>query len=505
MFSEILVGCITPILLYIIGTYVKHLFKCQKLPPGPFPLPVIGNLHLLVKDPQRGLERISKRYGDIFSISFGMERFVVVCDLDSIKEVLIEKGTMFAGRPKSYVAKISTRNYQNVALGDYSPIWILMHKIMKSSMRVFEDEKEALEKIVEKESEELNKRILKSNYVESKINDKFVTGVMNVLCGIVFGTQYEENDKELEKVISFKQLILDGVADTFAISFLPWLRFFPSNGLKKVRKGVLIRDKLLRFQLKKHRETYNPVQIRDYTDYVLKYSKEFETSRNIDEQLSEDNMEMMLQDIFISGSETTISTLLWFAVYLVNWPKYQDDIYDETIKIVGNDRYPSLSDRPKLHLFESAMKETLRLSSVIPLGLPHRSLEETSIKKFKIPKNTNVMINLWQLHHDSKSWSDPHTFNPYRWLNDKNIFDKSKNPNYLPFSTGLRACLGYHTTESIIFLFFTRLIRDFNLCLKPGASTPSLNGVLRVTLTPDTSYIILKPRSNNLISQKIEA
>ena len=324
---------------------------------------------------------------------------------------------------------------------------------------------------------------------------------MNVLCGIVFGKKYDYNDEEFQKVNSFCKLTLEGVADTFIIGFLPWLRFFPSNGLKKVKKGVAIRDALIQQQLKTHREAFNPNQIRDYTDYVLKYSKEYGTSSNLDEQLNEENMTMMLQDIFISGSEITLSTLLWFAVYLVHWPKYQDEIYDEIVSVVGEKRYPSLDDRPTLNLFESAMKETLRLSSVVPLGIPHRSLQNTSIKNFNIPQNTNVAVNLWQLHHDGRFWSEPDTFNPYRWLNDKKLYDKNKNQNYLAFSAGLRVCKGYHTTESIIFLFFTRLIRDFRFDLKPGASLPDLNGVLRVTLTPDVSNIFLKPRLNNLVSQ----
>ena len=170
MFLEIVSACTVPILIYALGVYIQHLLKCRKLPPGPFPLPLIGNLHLLGSNPHRGLAKVANTYGDIFSFSFGMERFVIVCELNAIKEVLIQKDVAFGGRPKSYVAEISTCRYQGLSLGNYRPVWKLMHKIVQSSLKVFEEGKGTLEKIVEKESEELNKRILKKSNKVGEVN-----------------------------------------------------------------------------------------------------------------------------------------------------------------------------------------------------------------------------------------------------------------------------------------------------------------------------------------------
>ena len=68
--------------------------------PGPFPLPIIGNLHLIGKNVHKDFVSLSKQYGEVFAIYFGSQRFVVVSGAKSIKEVLIEKGTHFAGRPQ---------------------------------------------------------------------------------------------------------------------------------------------------------------------------------------------------------------------------------------------------------------------------------------------------------------------------------------------------------------------------------------------------------------------
>ena len=59
------------VLLWMLITYVEHLITLRKYPPGPFPLPLIGNLLLLSKDPHLDFIELGKKYGDIFSISFG--------------------------------------------------------------------------------------------------------------------------------------------------------------------------------------------------------------------------------------------------------------------------------------------------------------------------------------------------------------------------------------------------------------------------------------------------
>ena len=64
---------------WCLTVYLKHLWKVLRLPPGPFPLPFIGNLHLMNQDRSaaRDYTRLSKIYGDVFSVSFGEYRGVL--------------------------------------------------------------------------------------------------------------------------------------------------------------------------------------------------------------------------------------------------------------------------------------------------------------------------------------------------------------------------------------------------------------------------------------------
>ena len=65
-------------LVYSLVKYLVAIFELKKYPPGPFPLPLIGNLHLIGKKPEESFKKLSKVYGDVFSVSFGSQRVVVI-------------------------------------------------------------------------------------------------------------------------------------------------------------------------------------------------------------------------------------------------------------------------------------------------------------------------------------------------------------------------------------------------------------------------------------------
>lgn len=72
-----------------------------KTPPGPMALPVIGNLHLLGKheSPFQAFTELSKEWGDIFSLTLGSQKCLIVNNLELIREVLNQNGKFFGGRP----------------------------------------------------------------------------------------------------------------------------------------------------------------------------------------------------------------------------------------------------------------------------------------------------------------------------------------------------------------------------------------------------------------------
>ena len=78
--------------------YIAYLFFSSL---GPIGFPLVGYLPLLdVNNLGRSFQRISKRYGDIFSIMVGMKPLVVLNSWSAIKEAMAMKE--LSGRPSMF-------------------------------------------------------------------------------------------------------------------------------------------------------------------------------------------------------------------------------------------------------------------------------------------------------------------------------------------------------------------------------------------------------------------
>ena len=58
----------------------------SRLPPGPYPLPIIGNLLELGDKPHGSLATLSKRYGPLMSLKLGSRATIVVSSPDIAKK-----------------------------------------------------------------------------------------------------------------------------------------------------------------------------------------------------------------------------------------------------------------------------------------------------------------------------------------------------------------------------------------------------------------------------------
>ena len=86
---------ILTVLLYGVRMNVKR----RKLPPGPFPWPIVGNIPSLGTHPHVTYAKMAERYGNIFTVYVGSARMVVVTNAALAKEVLLVKDAKFASRP----------------------------------------------------------------------------------------------------------------------------------------------------------------------------------------------------------------------------------------------------------------------------------------------------------------------------------------------------------------------------------------------------------------------
>lgn len=123
---------------------------------------------------------------------------------------------------------------------------------------------------------------------------------------------------------------------------------------------------------------------------------------------------------------------------------------------------------------EATLRESLRFDTLVPSSVVHRSMVDTKLGGFDIPKDTLVFASLHALHTSKELWKDPENFRPERFLNSKGQlclkYDKS-----LPFGGGRRLCAGETFARNTIFLCVTSLLQNFSLKSADPIKIPKLD------------------------------
>ena len=293
----------------------------------------------------------------------------------------------------------------------------------------------------------------------------------------------------------------EGLALNQAIGIFPWLRFFPeTKTFKKLQIATKVLHGYIHRMFEEHKQTINSTNMRDVTGSLLYLSQDKKQWQDAGfEEVTQEQLEAVTHTLFFAGIETSLSSIRWFLIYLINFPDIQDKIYQEIIQRVGSKRSIDTGDREKLPYIQAVFKEVHRYASIAPLNVPHKTIVDTAVGGISIPKGTTVFTNLYNMHHDPKHWNEPEKFKPERWLNADGSLKKEKATHYLPFSAGTRGCLGERMAKMQRFLIVTRLLVKFEVSLTPGEPMPSLkDGIMGLTYAPASKFkIILTPRKQS--------
>ncbi|PHU20141.1 hypothetical protein BC332_11292 [Capsicum chinense] len=95
----------------------------RKLPPGPRPWPIIGNLNLLGSLPHESLHHLSQKYGDLMLLKFGSKPVLIASSPEMAKEILKTHDAIFASRPALAAGKYTSHNYSDMTWAPYGAHW----------------------------------------------------------------------------------------------------------------------------------------------------------------------------------------------------------------------------------------------------------------------------------------------------------------------------------------------------------------------------------------------
>ena len=104
-----------------------------------------------------------------------------------------------------------------------------------------------------------------------------------------------------------------------------------------------------------------------------------------------------------------------------------------------------------------------------------------------------VIINIWAVHNDPDYWKDPGTFRPERFIDENGDFVKSNR--VIPFSVGMRRCLGEQLARMEIFIFLVSLLQKFEFLPDEDEGLPPLDYPSRASaFVPSPFKLIARER-----------
>ncbi|XP_068443546.1 cytochrome P450 17A2 [Clinocottus analis] len=467
-------------------------------PPAPLPclprLPVLGSLPWLGGGvaPHLRFCQLALRYGSVFALHLGPHYTVVINEHRHAREVLLQRGRDYAGRPNMVTTSLLTRGGKDIAFSDFSPLWKLHRRLVHDSFSLFGEGSGRLQDVVLSSVDSLCAELLAGGRRGFDPAAAVTRAVTNVVCTLVFSATYRHGDEELQEVMRYNDGIVQTIAGGGLVDIYPWMKVFPSRALRRLKACIAVRDRLLTRKLEEHKASLSDGDPRDLLDALLK-GKTASGQKPEDETITDDHVLMTAAEAFGAGVETTSTTLLWILVYLLHHPEVQERVQKELDEQVGAERPVCASDRARLPYLDCVINEGMRIRPVSPVLIPHIAMTDSSIGGHAVRRGTRVLVNMWAIHHDPEHWARPDLFNPDRFLDGRGR--RVCPPGFLPFGAGPRVCVGESLARLELFLFLSSLLQRMSFTLPRGAAPPSLQGRLGVVLQPLPYTVVVTPRA----------
>uniref|UniRef100_A0A3B1JT71 Cytochrome P450 2B4-like n=1 Tax=Astyanax mexicanus TaxID=7994 RepID=A0A3B1JT71_ASTMX len=466
----------------VLSLFLLEIFRLnssrRQNPPGPKPLPFVGNLPQLKKDAMAFVRSMAK-YGDLSCLYLANKPVIVVNSLPMVKETFVQNGGAFAGRSPVPILDFVTNGY-GIIMAPYGISWKQQRRFALHTLRNFGLGKRNVEERVAEEAQYLIRELLTHEGKSFCPIHKIMNAVSNIICSIVFGDRFEYDDKRFSKLLEIinENIQLSGAPATRMVYVVPFIRHFPGPH-QKVWQNVKSLKEFIREAVEEHRKTLHPENPRDFIDaYLVEMSKQ---QSNEDSTFNEENMIMSTSDLFLAGTDTTASTLKWGLIYMMDHPDVQERCHEEIVRVLGFDRSPCMDDRAKLPYTQATIHEIQRCADIIPMAI-HETTQPTQLGEYHFPKGTKIMPNLAIFLADRKHWKHPDTFNPENFLDEKG--QSCKSEYFLPYSLGSRMCVGETLTKAELFIFFTSLIHRLKFSWPPGEPRPNMNGIMSIVRSP---------------------
>ncbi|KAF8168806.1 cytochrome P450 [Mycena galopus ATCC 62051] len=434
-----------------------------RVPPGPTPLPVIGNiLNVPTRQPWKTYEEWSKRYdSDVLSMRLPGLNLVVLNSAKAIQELLVQRSLIYSDSERGELRMGLSWVFGFMNYGDH---WNNYRKIFHREY--------ISDGLADARAHELMaaRRLLK-RLLSTKVNYKkeFRLTAGDVILSVTYGiSPASEKDAFIQLAENTVGAIAEVAMGGYIVDLYPALRNIPSwlpgAGFKRraaewKRLGDQMRAAPFdhaKEEMAKGSQT-SSIASRIMNTAMQKYSGAEE----------EDVVQSVLGTAYIGG-RTTVGALCSFVLAMALYPQVQKTAQialDRGLNSTSNsNRLPDFTDYGSIPYLEALINEVLRWNPVAPMGIFHACAQDDVYRDYAIPKGTVLIPNVWAVLHDSEVYgAHPQEFRPERFLTPDGLLDNAVPDVEAAFGYGRRICPGRVMARNTMWITIASVLATFDI------------------------------------------
>jgi cytochrome P450 len=414
------------------------------LPPGPVPLPAVGNILQFRRDPLAFVRGVARSYGDIAAFHMSRVPVILLSRPEYVRYVLVDHARTFSNREFMRNLRQTLGDGLLTTDGEF-------HRQQRRLVQPAFHKKrvEGYAGIMVHHTEELLESWQPGQRID--IARAMQTLTMRIVAKALFDVDLRHEAPELGQ--AFTDVIENPVGLAFSLRGLPVdLPFTPYH---MHMEGRRLLDEYVFGLIARRRD-----EGRDVGDIVsmLLHAQADNTSMS-DQQIRDQTMTLLA-----AGHETTANALTWTFYLLSEHPGVREKLVTEVADVLEG-RAPTVEDLPSLTYLDWVVTESMRVYP--PAWTQGRyAQEEFELGGYTFPRGTGVMVSQWVMHHQPEIWGDPETFRPERW-------GPANGPQppqgaYFPFGMGPRMCIGMPFAQLEARLLLATILQRFSPELVPG-------------------------------------
>ncbi|KAF8840184.1 cytochrome P450 [Paxillus ammoniavirescens] len=491
--------------------------KGSPLPPGPTPLPLLGNaLSVDIEEPWKTYTEWRAAYGDVLYARLLDQEFVILNTQSGAVELLEKRSQNYSDRP--FIATLEPYGMGfNFILDQHGDQWRLCRRIFHQTFRA--DTAFAFRPMQLRRA-----RQMIVNLIDDP--DQYASHYSTFSAAVALSAVYDyepspRNDPIVHIIHRFLEASIPAVTPekSLLLKVFPFVLHIPdwlpgSSVKREARTASDWATKMVEIPYQyvlKRMEASDPV-FSMVSDHIARMQQS-------DESYHADYTSALKRasaSAILGSAETTSSVILNFTLAMVQNPHVWKRAQAEIDTVLGMDRLPDFDDRPSLPYVEAILRETMRWRPITPL-IPHAASSSDVYKGFYIPKGMScvctkippshiinitgatIVANIWAISRDELRYPNATQFIPGRFLTAEGTLTDDDPAEYT-FGFGRRTCPGRHTANSSVWSAIATMLATLEFCLATDAEGKDITFepkyVNGLACHPDIFPCRISPRSH---------